>query len=152
MDTLPAVSLRDFIASREPSQQPDIENPVFLYDGDVYIERLPDGRYMLPMYNDSIVSDDLRKLESMLYCWCLSDRPDDMRLSDDLAALALSIERFIGLDAFADALLQCLAPHDPAVWPLMDYCDAQELALDVVGGSVRKAAALIDTFRAEVEA
>ena len=152
MDTLPAVSLRDFIASREPSQQPDIENPVFLYDGDVYIERLPDGRYMLNLYNDSIVSDDLRKLEVMLYCWCLSDRPDDMRLSDDLAALALSIERFIGLDAFADALLQCLAPHDPAVWPLMDYCDAQELALDVVGGSVRKAAALIDTFRAEVEA
>ena len=45
----------------------------------------------------------------------------------------------------------CLAPHAPAVWPLMDYCDAQELALDVVGGSVRKAAALIDTFRAEIE-
>lgn len=152
MNTPPVVSLRDFIASREPSQQPDIENPVFLYDGDVYIERLPDGRYMLNLYNDSVISTELRKLEAMLYCWCLSDRPDDMRLSDDLAALALSIERFIGLDAFADALLQCLAPHDPDVWPLMDYCDAQELALDVVGGSVRKAAALIDTFRAEVEA
>ena len=147
-----AISFSAFIARREPAQLPDIENPVFLYDGDVYIERLPDGRYMLNMYNDSIVSGDLRKLEAMLYCWCLSDRPDDMRLSDDLAALALSIERFIGLEAFADALLQSLAPHDPAVWPLMDYCDAQELALDVVGGSVRKAAALIDTFRAEVEA
>ena len=139
-----AISLSAFIASREPAQLPDIDNPVFLYD--VYIERLPDGRYMLNMYNDS------GELEAMLYCWCLSDRPDDMRLSDDLAALALSIERFIGLEAFADALLQSLTPHDPDVWPLMDYCDAQELALEVVCGSVRKAASLIDAFRDEVEA
>ena len=152
MDSIPAISLRDFIASREPSQQPDIENPVFLYDGDVYIERLPDGRYMLPMYNDSIVSGELRKLEAMLYCWCLSDRPDDMRLSDDLAALALALERHLGLEAFAAALLHCIDPHPAGSWPLMGYCDAQELALEVVGGSVRKAAALIDTFRAEIEA
>ena len=45
----------------------------FIYDGDCYIEQLPDGRYYLTIFNEETISETLEPLERALYEWVVSE-------------------------------------------------------------------------------
>lgn len=50
----------------------------FVYAGEAYIEREPDGSFYVRLYRDDYASNNLAELEARLYAWALTERAEDM--------------------------------------------------------------------------
>lgn len=135
-------TLAQFITTRTAcadlhALQPDfIEAGVsgFVYDRDCCIQLGKDGRYYLTIYNEQYASEDLRDLEPILYAFCVTECGDEWGIPEDVRDYIAGLYSAIGGEKFAKAMLENLEFEEgEGICVFGDYCDSNQVALNVVG-------------------
>lgn len=107
----------------------------WVYTGDCYIEREPDGSAYLILHREEYGAPTPEALEPILYAWAVTEHPEEFGMTDDVHRFLCALQSH-GLARFAVALVANLNEPDPLNCHMHDFCDANQCALDAVGDDV----------------
>lgn len=140
----------DFYGFGDHGEDMVIQQAGIVYADDCYLMDDGDGHLRLQLLRDEWNTRDgftREQLEAMLYAWWLSEDPSTIGMTREQHAFIcnlLNSGHGDGYVNFATAMLANRDEPDGMICRFHDYCDANQCALDAVGGTIDAADA--ETF------